>query len=338
MDPRDRERYSRQILFPPIGLEGQGRLRESSVAIVGCGALGSFQAAAMTRAGIGSLRLIDRDYVDLSNLQRQWLYEEDDAERALPKAIAARERLRRLNSSVACEAEVADLNARNAADLLEGVDLILDGTDNFEARFLINDFAVRESVPWIYGGAVACHGIVMPILPGTTACFRCVYPEPPGGVQPTCDTAGILGTTTSVVASLQVSLALRLLTGHDISAQIATLDVWTGQFRSIAAPDRDPECPCCAARRFDWLEGSRRAPVSLCGRNAVQIHERDRPLDLIALERQLRSLGPVRANEFALRFFPGEFELTFFADGRAIVKGTTDPGLARSLYARYAGA
>lgn len=331
-------RYSRQILFPGIGLAGQERIRNAAVAIVGVGALGSFQAMAMARAGIGRLRLIDRDYVDLSNLHRQWLYEEEDAENGVPKAIAARKRLERINSEVEYSAEISDLTPRNAQELLDGVDLILDGTDNFETRYLINDFAVSRRIPWIYGGAVASTGIVMPVIPLETGCLRCVYPTPPGGIQMTCDTAGILATAASLVASLQVSLAIRVLVGDRPAGDIMTADVWTGKIRAVAAPGRDPDCPCCVAGNYEWLNGAHRAPVSLCGRNAVQIHEKHRPLDLVALGKQLAPLGQVRANEFALRFFVEPYEMTFFPDGRAIIKGTTDPGVARSLYARYAGA
>lgn len=331
-------RYSRQILFPGIGTAGQERIGKASAVIVGVGALGSFQAIALARAGIGRLRLVDRDYVDLSNLHRQWLYEEDDAENGIPKAIAATTRLKRINSEVTYEAEIADLTPRNVEDLLGGADVILDGTDNFETRYLINDFSVSQRVPWIYGGAVASTGIVMPVLPGQTACLRCVYPDPPHGIQPTCDTAGILATAASLVASLQVSLAIRILVGDQPTGEISTVDVWSSQLRTIAPPGRDPDCPCCAGGRYEWLEGVHRAPVSLCGRNAVQIHEKRRTLNLVALEEQLAPLGQVRANEFALCFFVEDYEMTFFPDGRAIIKGTTDPGIARSLYARYAGA
>ncbi|MCX6590793.1 MAG: ThiF family adenylyltransferase [Acidobacteria bacterium] len=336
--PGEQDRYSRQILFPGIGLEGQAKLNQARVAIVGCGALGSFHAGALARAGVGQLTLIDRDYVELSNLQRQWLYEEADAEQGLPKAVAAAQRLARINSGVKTIPQVADLTPESAEDLLADADLILDGTDNFESRYLINDYALSAGVPWVYGAAVASYGLVMPIVPGKTACFRCVYPEPPSGAQPTCETAGVVNTITSVIASLQVSLALRLLVGEEVPGTLMTLDIWTGLTRSIAAPAPDPECPCCGRRNFEYLDGCHRAPISLCGRNAVQIHERTRPLDLVMLEAQLAPLGPVRANGFALRFLHQQYELTFFPDGRAIIKGTTDPGIARSLYARFVGA
>ena len=338
MFPPPNDRYSRQIRFAGIGEEGQRAFANASVAIVGCGALGSFQAGALARAGVGRLKLIDRDYVEWSNLQRQWLFDEDDAKEARPKAAAAAAAIAKINSTVRAEAVVADLAPANAEEVLGDADVILDGTDNFETRYLLNDVAVKLGKPWIYGGAVGSYGIVMPVIPEKTACFRCVYPAAPGGVQPTCETAGVVNTVTSIVASLQVSLALRILTGDMPDGRISTVDVWTGALRNVPAPRRDPECRCCVRHAFAALESSSRAPVSLCGRNAVQIHEGQRPLDLAVLRERLAPLGDVRANEFALRFFLPEYEMTIFPDGRAIVKGTTDPGLARSLYARYVGA
>lgn len=332
------DRYSRQIRFAGIGSEGQQALARSTVAMAGCGALGSFQAGALARAGVGRLLLIDRDYVEWSNLQRQWLYTEEDAREARPKAAAAAAAIAKINSEVRAEPVVADLTSANAEEVLAAADIILDGTDNFETRYLLNDVAVKFGKPWIYGGAVGSYGIVMPIIPEKTACFRCVYPQAPGGVQPTCETAGVVNTVTSLVASLQVSLALRLLTGDSPDGRITTVDVWSGALRNVPAPQRDPACACCVHRNFAALDSRSRAPVSLCGRNAVQIHERRRPLDLAELRDRLAPLGDVRANEFALRFFLADYEMTIFPDGRAIVKGTTDPGLARSLYARYVGA
>lgn len=339
MTPGDRARYSRQVLFTGLGESGQERLCRSRVAIIGCGALGSFQASALTRAGAGYIRLIDRDYVELSNLQRQWLFSEKDAEEALPKAVAAAKRLAEVNSGVQVEPVVADLTPVDADELLGGVDLLLDGTDNFETRYLINDFAVREGVPWIYGAAVASYGLAMPIIPGKTSCLKCVYPEPPGGAQPTCETAGVLNTITSLIASLQVSYALKILAGQtgSLEARITTVDVWTGSIRQITQPPPAADCPACGLRRFVHLEGKRRAPISLCGRSAVQIHERERPLDLQELKQRLEPLGAVRCNEFALRFFLEPYEMTVFPDGRAIIKGTTDAGIARGLYAKYVG-
>jgi len=333
-------RYSRQIRFVPLGETGQTKIRAASVAIVGCGALGTVQAEALARAGVGRLRIIDRDFVEWSNLQRQFLFEEADAAEALPKAVAAARRLARVNSEVAVEPMVADLTAANVEELFEDIDLILDGTDNFETRFLINDAAVDREIPWIYGAAVGSYGIKLAIVPGKTACFRCVYPEPPQGAQPTCETEGVLAPVTATIASLQVADALKILAaGSDaVTARLTTVDVWTGTIRQLAPPTRDAKCPCCVRRELVYLDGSRRAPISLCGRNAVQIHERSRPVDLPALAQRLATVAAVRSNEFALRVALDPYELTVFPDGRAIIKGTTDVGVARSLYARYIGA
>jgi adenylyltransferase/sulfurtransferase len=337
MDPSDRERYSRQILFPGIGEAGQEALLRGHAVIAGCGALGSFHAAALARAGVGCLTLIDRDYVEPSNLHRQWLFEEADAAQALPKAVAAERRIARINSSIRVRGVVADLTAANVEELLGDAGVILDGTDNFETRYLINDFAVSRGIPWVYGAAVAAYGLTMPIVPGRTACLRCVYPDPPSGVQPTCETAGVLNVIVSAVASIQVADALRILTGADLQARITTLDLWKGGIRQIDAPERDAECPTCARREFPYLVEARRPPESLCGRNAVQISGDAHSVDLTALRLRLEPLGQVRSNEFALRFLATPYELTIFPDGRAIVKGTSDTGLARSLYARYVG-
>jgi molybdopterin/thiamine biosynthesis adenylyltransferase len=337
MTPAERERYSRQILFDGIGEEGQERLLAAHIAVAGCGALGSFQAEALARAGVGRLTVVDRDYVEPSNLQRQWLFEQSDADAAIPKAAAAERALARINAGVKVTGVVDDLAPGNIDELLGEADLILDGTDNFETRYLINDYCVSRGVPWIYGAAVGSYGITMPVLPGR-ACFRCVYPEPPGGAQPTCETAGVLGSITASIAALQVAAALRWIARGDLEPRITTLDVWTGAARSIEAPARDPECPACAKREFPYLAGERRAPVSLCGRNAVQIHERRRPIDLQVLKLKLAPLGEVRANEFGLRFFCPPYEMTVFPDGRAIVKGSSDPAIARSLYAKFIGA
>ena len=364
-------RYSRQIRFSPLGEPGQRRIRASKVAIVGCGALGSVQAEMMARAGVGVLRLIDRDFVEWSNLQRQFLFDENDAAEAMPKAAAAARRLARVNSEVALEPVVADLTASNAAELFDGIHLILDGADNFETRYLINDVAVRAGIPWIYGAAVGSYGLKVAILPGRTACLRCMYPEYPRTPQPTCETEGVLAPVTATIAALQVADALKILAcgantmeaplealkenatalaenadaltenssdSRITTARITTVDVWSGEIRQINAPAPDPDCPCCARGEFVYLDGSRRAPISLCGRNAVQIHERARPVDLGELARRLGTIAPVRSNQFALRADLEPYELMVFPDGRAIVRGTTDVGLARSLYARYVGA
>ena len=333
-------RYSRQIRFAPFGEQGQANLRAARVAIVGCGALGTVQAETLARAGVGALRLIDRDFVERSNLQRQFLFEESDAAEAIPKAIAAARRLAQLNSEVELQPMVADLTPANVEELFTNIDLILDGTDNFETRFLINDAAVSTGIPWIYGAAVGSYGIKLAIIPGQTACLRCVYPAPPQGAQPTCETEGVLGPVTAAIAALQAADALKILAkGRDaVVARLTTFDIWEGTVRQLAPPARDADCPCCVRREFPYLQASRRAPIRMCGRNAVQIHERTRPVDLPALALRLSSLGTVRSNEFALRAAIDAYELTVFPDGRAIIKGTEDPGVARSIYARYVGA
>jgi adenylyltransferase/sulfurtransferase len=336
MDASQRERYSRQSLFRAIGEQGQERLLSAHAVIAGCGALGSFHAGALARAGVGRLTIIDRDYVEPSNLHRQFLFEEEDAEAALPKALAAARRIARINSSVQVRPAIADLTPANADELLGGADIILDGTDNFETRYLINDFAVSRGIPWIYGAAVAAYGLTMPVIPRHTACLRCVYPEPPAGAQPTCETAGVLGSIVSAVASLQVADALRILATGEVHARITTLDVWGGIVRQVEGPSRDPECPCCGRGEFPHLERHARAPVILCGRNAVQV-EGSGPLPLTALAGRLESLGPVRVNEYVLRAQFNGHDVTVFSDGRAIIKGTSDMGFARSLYARYIG-
>lgn len=333
-------RYSRQVRFAPLGESGQRGIREATVSIVGCGALGTVEAEILARAGVGRLRLIDRDFVEWSNLQRQFLYSEADAAEALPKAVAAARRIAQVNSEVAVEPLVADLTPASAEELLEDSDLIVDGTDNFEARFLINDFAVREEIPWIYAAAVGSYGLKLPIVPGSSACLRCVYPEPPRqGVQPTCETDGVLAPITATIASLACGDALKILAAgaSSVIPRLTTVDVWSGEIRQTKPPARDPDCPCCARREFVHLNGQRRAPVSLCGRNAVQIHERSRPVNLAELAQSLEPLASVRHNDFAVRALIDSFELTVFPDGRAIIKGTTDPGVARGVYARYVG-
>lgn len=332
-------RYSRQVRFAPVGEAGQKRISEATVAVVGCGALGTVQAEILARAGVGHLRLIDRDYIEWSNLQRQFLYSESDAADALPKAAAAAKRIAQINSSITVEPLVADLTAASAPELLEDVDLIVDGTDNFEVRFLINDYAVREEIPWIYAAAVGSYGLKLPIVPGTTACLRCVYPEPPQGTQPTCETDGVLAPITATIASLACGDALKILAaGPDsVNARLTTVDVWSGEIRQTKPPKRDPACPCCVRREFVHLDGQRRVPISLCGRNAVQIHDRSRPVDLAELAERLAPLATVRRNDFAVRALVESYELTVFPDGRAIIKGTTDPGVARGVYARYVG-
>ncbi|MGH9469769.1 MAG: ThiF family adenylyltransferase [Terriglobia bacterium] len=333
-------RYSRQVLFPPIGEAGQARLEGASVVILGCGALGTQQANLLARAGVGRLRIIDRDYVEESNLQRQALFDESDAARRLPKAVAAEQRLKQINSGVAIEGIVEDLEARNAERLLAGFGLILDGADNFETRFLLNDAAVKLNIPWIYGAVVASYGVTLTILPGRTACLSCFLPEAPAGLQETCDTAGVIAPAASWVAAIQTTEALKVLLGrcNELHGRLLSYDVWKNRLREVT-PRRDPACRTCGMRQFVYLDAERSAHVTLCGRGAVQIRGRgSQRLDLDALRNRLAPLGPVRGNGYLVQFRVEGCEITVFADGRAIIKGTEDPVSARSLYARYVGA
>jgi len=333
------EKYSRQILFAGIGEQGQQRLLAASAVVVGCGAIGAATANLLTRAGVGKLRIIDRDFVEPSNLQRQTLFDESDALAALPKAVAAERKLRAINSGVSIEGIVADLSPRNAADLLAPFDLILDGTDNFETRFLINDFAVQNSKPWIYAAAVASYGLTLTIRPGTTPCLACLMDTQRPGLEETCDTVGVLGPIVNLIASLQAAEATKLLAGRTeaLHGRLISCDVWTGHFQSVRIA-RNPECRACARRQFTYLDGDAQPHITLCGRDSVQIHERSRSLDLATLKSRLSpTVSDVRHNEFLLRFRVPPYEMTVFSDGRAILKGTKDPAIARSLYARYIG-
>jgi adenylyltransferase/sulfurtransferase len=333
-------RYSRQELFEGIGPQGQERLRRARVLLVGCGALGSCLAEMMTRAGVGQLTVVDRDYVEPSNLQRQSLFEEEDAARGLPKAAAAEARLRRINSEVAVRGLVADLGAENAEELVRGMDLVLDGTDNFETRFLVNDVCVRLGVPWIYGACVGSYGLALLVRPGLTPCLRCVLgARPDPGSGPTCDTAGVVAPIVHVVAGIQAAEALKLLAGRTESLLpgMATVDLWQGVFDVMDLSGTRPRCPGCVLGRFEAPEPA--GSAVLCGRDAVQIRApRGARVDLAALAERLRAAGAVSRNEHLVRFRADDAELVVFADGRAIVKGVHDPAAARSLYAKYVGA
>jgi len=336
------EKYSRQMLFAGIGPAGQQRLLASRAAVVGCGAIGAAAANLLVRAGLGYLRIIDRDFVEPSNLQRQTLFDEGDARNVLPKAVAAERKLRSINSSVAVEGIVADLNPRNVEALLGEVDVLLDGTDNFETRFLINDVAVKSGRPWIYAAGVASYGLTMTIRPGATPCLACLLESGTAaqGLEETCDTIGVLGPIVNLIASLEVAEALKLLSGHPeaLHGRLLSCDVWTGRMQSLGAA-RNPECRACARRDFTYLQGEAQPRITMCGRDSVQIHERARALDLGVLGVRLRPLvDDLRQNDFLLRFRVAPYEMTVFADGRAILKGTQDPAVARSLYARYIGA
>lgn len=337
------ERYSRQILFEGIGVEGQQRLASAHATVIGCGALGSAIIETLARAGVGRMRVIDRDFVEASNLQRQQLYDERDARAATPKARAARKRVGRINSRVRVEAVVEDVNASNIERLIRDTDLVLDGTDNFETRFLINDACVKLSKPWIYGAAVSSYGLTMTVIPGVTACLRCIFENlPPPGSAPTCDTAGVILPIISLIASIQSTEALKLLTGqqHLLHKGLLQIDIWKGSHTRLNIEgfrDRN-QCKCCQGGVFEYLERVDELIITLCGRNSVQIVPRVKAkLDLKELAERLRLSGEVQVNKFLLRFKSAEAELTVFPDARGIVHNTRDEKAARSLYARFIG-
>ena len=333
------ERYSRQIIFAGIGQPGQERLGQSSVVVAGCGATGSAVASLLARAGVGSLRIIDRDFVEPSNLQRQTLFDEADAAESAPKAVAAARKIVRFNSEVRVDGHVTDLRPENIDELLAGAQLIMDGTDNFETRYLINDWSVKNSTPWIYTAAVGAYAATMNIVPGTTACLTCIFPQSPAGIVETCDTAGILNSAVNFAASVAATEALKILTGamSALRTSLLSYDLWLNQRAEIQSARPREDCPTCQHREFPHLAGKGRAHITLCGRNSVQIHEHTRQIDLAEVGRKLSLLGTVRSNEFLLKFVTDPYELTLFRDGRAIIKGTTDTAVARSLYARYVG-
>lgn len=333
------ERYSRQVLFRGIGAEGQRKLAAGRVAIVGCGAIGSAQASLLARSGVGTIRIIDRDFVEPSNLQRQSLFDEADAGESVPKAIAAARKIAAFNSQIVVEPQVADLTPANIDPLLSEMPLILDGTDNFETRYLINDFAVKNSVPWIYNAAVGSYGVSMNIVPGKTACLACIFSETPQGTLETCDTVGILNSAVNLVASIAATEALKFLVGAEAQLRrtLLSFDLWSNERAEIAADKPRPGCRACDQHEFPHLAGEGRPHITLCGRNSVQIHERHRPIDLVQMSERLKSHGTVKHTDFVLKFWHDPYEMTLFPDGRAIIKGTTDTAVARSLYARYIG-
>jgi adenylyltransferase/sulfurtransferase len=360
----DAERYSRQILFPGIGAAGQQLLAQAHVAIVGCGATGAAAASLLARAGIGTLTLIDRDFVEPSNLQRQILFDEADARDALPKAEAARRHIARFNSSIAVHARIADLTPANIAELLtptgSPAHIVLDGTDNFETRYLLNDFAIQHAIPWIYAAAIGAYAATLNILPSgpqpttsnqqpatvsPTSCLSCLFPTPPTGPVDTCDTAGILSTAVNFAASIQVTEALKFLTGqpHLMRRSLLSFDLWSNQRSEITANSPLPGCTVCGQRIFTHLAGDARPHITLCGRNSVQIHEHHRPIDLSLMRARLThhanllEIQDLRSNELLLRFRRGPHTVTLFPDGRALIQGTTDSTVARSLYARFIG-
>ena len=333
------ERYSRQVLYPGIGEQGQRQLAASHVAVVGCGATGAAAAGLLARAGVGTLTLVDRDFVEESNLQRQVLFDEADAREALPKAEAARRKIAQFNSRIEVQAHVADLVPSNIHALLGQAAIVLDATDNFETRYLLNDYAVEQGRPWIYAAAVGAYAATMNILPGETACLACLFPKPPAGMVATCDTAGILNTAVNFAASVEVTEAIKFLVGARDKMRRTLLgrDLWTNDQAEISAAAPRAQCTVCQLRDFTHLRGEDRPQITLCGRNSVQIHEHHRPVDFAEMQRRLEPLGKVNFNRLLLRFERGEYTVTVFADGRALVQGTTDVTLARSLYARFIG-
>ncbi len=347
-EPSPNDRYSRQILFEPIGAEGQAKLAAGRVLLVGCGALGTVLASTLARAGVGHLRICDRDYIELNNLQRQVLFDEDDIAQNVPKAIAAANKLSRVNSSITVEPVVTDVNFKNIAHLAEGCDVILDGTDNFETRYLINDYCVDRGMPWVYGAVIGATGLVMPIIPGETPCLRCVFENaPPPEMSPTCDTAGVIGPAVNIVASMQSVETFKLLMGKrdDVVRKLLSIDVWSGRVVQLAVAKSEGEnaCICCSQRRFEYLRGEVGSlTTTLCGRNAVQIQSqstRDGGADLAAIARKLAMVTreEVKQSEYLVRAQVEGYELTVFKDGRTIIKGTKNPDEARSVHAKYIG-
>lgn len=343
----DKDRYSRQVLFSGIGGSGQQRIAAGHIAVVGCGATGAASASLLARAGVGTLTLIDRDFVEFSNLQRQVLFDEADARDSLPKAEAARRHIALFNSTVTVLPRIADLVPANVASLLGAADIVLDATDNFETRYLINDYCVQQGKPWIYAAAIGAYAATMNIVPRSgpfpeplsTACLACVFPEPPSGAVDTCETAGILSTAVNFAASIQVTEALKFLTSNVAAMRRSLLsaDLWRNERSEMATGIASPNCSVCAGRTFNYLSGEGRPHITLCGRNSVQIHEHHRPVDLRDLQNRLAPHGTVRSNDLLLRFERPPYTITLFADGRAIINGTTDPVMARSLYARFIG-
>jgi molybdopterin-synthase adenylyltransferase len=349
--PISHDRYSRQILFPGIGLTGQQFLASAHVAIIGVGATGAATASLLARAGVGTLTLIDRDFVEPSNLQRQVLFDEADARDSLPKAEAARRKIALFNSTITVHPHIADLVPANIHELLAPAHLILDATDNFETRYLLNDYAVQQSRPWIYAAAIGAYAATMNILPKPpdnlstpyslfpTACLSCIFPKPPTGPVETCDTAGILSTAVNLAASIQTTEALKFLTNqpHLMRRTLYSHDLWSNDRSEINTSTPNPDCPVCGQRIFSHLAGEGRPHITLCGRNSVQIHEHHRPVDFASMRDRLAPHGAVRFNNLLLRFERPPHTFTLFPDGRCLIQGTTDITLARSLYARFIG-
>jgi len=341
---KELDRYSRQILFSEIGEEGQEKLKKGRVVLVGCGALGTVIANNLVRAGIGELKIIDRDFVEMNNLQRQILFDEQDVKKNIPKAIAAAKKLEKINSEVDLEPVVVDVNFTNVEDLIEGAKLLLDGTDNFEVRFLLNDACIKKNIPWIYGSCVGSYGLTMNILPGKTPCFRCLLEKAPlPGMAPTCDTAGVISPIVNVIAAIETTETLKYLTGkfEALNKYLVAVDIWEASFEKFEInPGKDRfDCPCCKQRKFEFLEGKRGSTTtSLCGRDAVQITQKSPGrMDFEEIAARLKKSGDVSFNKYLLRFSINQQEINLFPDGRAIIKGTSDFSIARGLYAKYIG-
>jgi molybdopterin-synthase adenylyltransferase len=336
------ERYSRQILFREIGREGQEKLLNSRVLIVGCGALGASHAEMLSRAGVGKLRIVDRDFVEFTNLQRQTLFKEEDAEQRLPKAAAAKKRIAEINSEVTVEEIVTDVNNSNIESLLKDIDLIIDGTDNFLVRYLVNDACVKHEKTWIYGAAVSSYGTTMSVIPGETPCLRCIFEDmPDAGSSPTCDTSGVIMPIVASVSAVQVTEAIKLLVGDAASlhGSLMQIDVWSNDWHRIKLNEPNPNCKCCSQQIFEFLDAeTKEFSAVLCGRNAVQIAPpRPTQLDLKSFAERLNATLPVKQNEYLVRFETDGHEVTVFKDARAIIKGTGDVSVARSIYARFIG-
>jgi adenylyltransferase/sulfurtransferase len=336
------ERYSRQVRFAAIGAAGQARIGASRVAVIGCGALGSASVDLLARSGVGEIVIVDRDFVEISNLQRQVLFDEADAAAQVPKAVAAAKAVGRINSQVKVRPLIADVTSSNIEEIVSGAQIVIDGTDNFETRYLLNDACVKLGLPWVYGGVIGASGMAMAILPGETPCLRCIYPDgQAAGVLATCETAGVIGAIVTLVAAVQWAEAVKILLGdhQHLNRGLATFDLWTNDYLLATGFPRQADCPCCVQRRFDYLEARNTSQTTtLCGRNAVQVSPgQPLRLDLAELGRRLASAGAVSASPYLVRLAVDGHEITVFADGRAIVKGTSELGTARMLYARYVG-
>jgi adenylyltransferase/sulfurtransferase len=341
LNTADTDRYRKQILLRELGHDGQKKLSASKAVVMGCGALGSVISSTLTRMGVGTIIIADRDYIETDNLHRQILFDEDDVKAGHPKAVAAALKLKKINSSVKIEPLVTDIRTDNIEEIIAGADCVVDGTDNFETRFLINDACYKLGIPWVYGGVVGTSGMTCTILPDDGPCFRCFLRDlPPPGTTATCDTSGVLATAVSVIASIEATEAVKILSGRkdQVNGSLITFDIWSGSFQSLKMK-RDKNCPLCAEGRYDFLHArTSAAAVTLCGRNAVQISpavKREVNFDLLAS--RLRAAGSVTVNEYILKFSADGYEISMFKEGRAIIKGARDETEARVVMAKYIG-